>query len=233
MKQCTRTWLWLGLSFCLIGSAQAGSFVEEVWPWPNLPSMTWMSNGVAPGSGTLEWTYSNINPAEFDALWWTPKFLGVGLSGSSDPMTGGSLDMAGIATYTGLTSWTDPSPTGSNFYPNINTRIIIEIVGQAMSGAVPVEISSAAFTPGPFAIDVSGLSSFTVRFTAEAQHHTSGVWLPVNDFQQYPTPPDQTRTDVGGTFFRSEAETVPLPSSILLLGLGLTALRARSRVNRR
>jgi hypothetical protein len=201
--------------------------------------MTWASNGVNPGSGTLEWTYSNINPSEFDELWWTPQQLGVGLSGSPDDQLFSNLSGSGIATYAGITTWLDPNSGSPGHVDNVNTRIIVEILGHSLTNTVPAEITSANLTPGTFAfaLDVSGLTEFTATFRAEAQNPHTGTWMAVNDFNQFPSPGSQTSTSVGGMFFRSApiAET-PAPATVALLGLGFAGLgwtrRRKANANR-
>lgn len=225
----------IALSVLLSFSARS-ALIEENYDggfggWPNLPSLSWSSNGVNAADGTAEWTYSNINPAEFDELWWTPKWLGLGLSGNADGFTSANNNGAGVVTYNGITSWDDPDD-GSASLVSVATRMIIETVGVAGLFAGQADILAANYTLGAYAVNISALTSFTVKFTAEA--NINGTWTAMNAVKQPPNSNGPTRTSYGGTLFMSPPANVtgaPEPGILVLLALPLLAVFSRKRRN--
>lgn len=187
--------------------------------------------------GTATWTYSGLDPSEWDQLWWGFDDMGFAMDGGIDqPAETMSLLSAsgGVATYTGQTQVNTGTSSAPNFQ-TVHTRAVAQLVNGSWGWVGPGSVGIASPTM-LIAAEIDGSTDFILDFsvTASFAYNASGAgysaFLPFYDAATGSGVDGTSRASFYRDFYYTAA--VPLPAGLPLLALGLGGLWAVRRRKR-
>lgn len=207
------------LALALLSSLANAALIEAGFPPPG--GVTYSSTGSSPDeahAGGLTWHFSAFDPAAYDELYYSVKWLGLG-ENSADPMT---FDAGASNLANGVSVWTNTF----DFY-NAQTGIT-----QTVNGAFTLTVTDAL--DNPLALtdaasigedgNLGGMLNVAGDFNANWLFTINGT-AALDWYDSQPNgPANHLWTSVGGSFFYSEVSQVPLPAAAWLFGSAVLGL---------
>ncbi|MFH0726576.1 MAG: PEP-CTERM sorting domain-containing protein [Pseudomonadota bacterium] len=209
-----------------VHSLAMGEIVGPVWPAPG--GTNWVFSGDIGRTGGLTINYSGLDTAKFENLYWGP-WQGAPIAAS---LNGGSyesneimnpISISGNVAFWMGTSYLNVVGTYSGY---CNTRFTMTVSDGSTNPIYLINPNPLGLSGVNVLAPVDG--NFSVNLLFEALFPIGG-WQPLNTgFDQLHTT-STTASNFSGGFYYTPAATVPVPSTIFLLGAGLVGLAGVAR----